>query len=57
MISKTHKQPVWIVDIPLKSREFYDKENPEKPGYLRDMDLIYPEGYGEARRLSETELH
>ncbi|MBN1860312.1 MAG: asparagine synthetase [Candidatus Thermoplasmatota archaeon] len=55
MISKTHKEPVWIVDIPLTSREFYDKEDLSNPGYLRDMDLIYPEGYGEALSGGERE--
>lgn len=55
IISKTHKEPVWITDIPLTKREFYDKEDPEKPGYLRDMDLIYPEGYGEALSGGERE--
>ena len=55
MISKTHTEPVWITDIPLKNREFYDKENPEKPNFLLDMDLIYPEGYGEALSGGERE--
>ena len=55
MISKTHKEPVWLVDIPLTSREFYDKEDPERPGVLLDMDLIYPEGYGEALSGGERE--
>ena len=55
MISKTHKEPVWIIDIPLESREFYDKEDPEKPGFLKDMDLIYPEGFGEALSGGERE--
>jgi len=54
-ISKTHKEPVWIVDLPLTSREFYDREDPESPGVLRDMDLIYPEGYGEALSGGERE--
>jgi len=55
VISKTYNEPVWIIDIPLTSREFYDKENLEKPGFLRDMDLIYPEGYGEALSGGERE--
>jgi len=55
MISKTHKDPVWVVDIPLKNREFYDKEDPKRPGFLLDMDLIYPEGYGEALSGGERE--
>jgi len=55
MISKTHKEPIWIVDIPLMNREFYDREDPKRPGVLRDMDLIYPEGYGEALSGGERE--
>ena len=55
IISKLHKEPVWIIDIPLKSREFYDKEDKKQPGILRDMDLIYPEGYGEAVSGGERE--
>lgn len=55
IISKTHKEPVWIVDLSLTSREFYDREDPESSGVLRDMDLIYPEGYGEALSGGERE--
>jgi asparaginyl-tRNA synthetase len=55
IISKTHNEPVWIVDIPIASREFYDREDLKNPGYLRDMDLIYPEGYGEALSGGERE--
>lgn len=55
IISKTHQEPIWIVDIPLKNREFYDREDPKKPGLLRDMDLIYPDGYGEALSGGERE--
>lgn len=55
MISKNHTEPVWIVDIPLSKREFYDREDPKNPGYLRDMDLIYPEGFGEALSGGERE--
>jgi len=55
VISKTYNEPVWIIDIPLANREFYDKEDLEKPGFLRDMDLIYPEGYGEALSGGERE--
>lgn len=55
MISKTHKEPVWIIDIPLNKREFYDREDPQNPGYLRDMDLLYPDGYGEALSGGERE--
>jgi len=55
IISKTYKEPVWIIDLPLTNREFYDREDPDRPGFLRDMDLIYPEGYGEALSGGERE--
>ncbi|HVP99883.1 MAG TPA: asparagine synthetase A [Candidatus Thermoplasmatota archaeon] len=55
MISEFHHEPVWLTDIPLEQREFYDKEDTSNPGYLRDMDLIYPEGYGEALSGGERE--
>ncbi|MHB1493560.1 MAG: asparagine synthetase A [Thermoplasmataceae archaeon] len=54
-LSRIMAEPFWIVNIPLKEREFYDREDPEKEGYLLDMDLIYPEGYGEASSGGERE--
>lgn len=54
-LSSTAKDPFWVVDIPLLEREFYDREDPDRPGTLRDMDLIYPEGYGEALSGGERE--
>jgi len=54
-ISKRNTDPIWIIDIPIMHREFYDKEHTDKPGYLADMDLIYPEGYGEALSGGERE--
>lgn len=49
------KEPFWIIDIPLEEREFYDKEKEDEPGILRDMDLIYPYGFGEAISGGERE--
>ncbi len=54
-ISKESNEPVWIIDMPIMHREFYDKEHIDKKGYLADMDLIYPEGYGEALSGGERE--
>jgi len=54
-ISKKYNEPVWIVDMPIMHREFYDKEHNDKPGFLADMDLIYPGGYGEALSGGERE--
>ncbi len=53
--SSREKQPFWIVDIPLTEREFYDREDENEPGILKDMDLIYPEGYGEGISGGERE--
>ena len=55
-ISKKEKDPVWIIDMPIMHREFYDREHDDKKGYLADMDLIYPEGYGEALSGGEREF-
>ena len=54
-LSSEMKEPFWIIDIPLEKREFYDREDPSRPGILVDMDLIYPEGYGEALSGGERE--
>ena len=53
--SSKEKYPFWIIDIPLKEREFYDREKEDEPGVLRDMDLIYPEGFGEGISGGERE--
>ena len=49
-------EPIWLVDFPIDNREFYDREYPDRPGYLIDMDLIYPEGFGEALSGGEREF-
>ncbi len=55
VISQQHGEPVWIIDVALEAREFYDREDPERPGILVDMDLLYPEGFGEALSGGERE--
>ena len=55
LLSKEAREPFWIIDIPLGAREFYDKETYPGSGILRDMDLIYPLGYGEAISGGERE--
>ena len=47
ILSNEMHDPFWLIDIPDWKREFYDKEDPERPGILLDMDIIYPEGFGE----------
>jgi asparaginyl-tRNA synthetase len=51
-VSIIHKDPVWVV---CHKREFYDREDPEKPGHFRNYDLVWPEGYGEALSGGERE--
>lgn len=54
-LSRMFAQPFFIYDYPRGSRGFYDKEDPDRPGVLRDFDLLYPEGYGEAASGAERE--
>ncbi len=53
-LSRRADAPIWVLDFPEKSREFYYRQG-ENPLYLRDFDLIYPEGYGEAISGGERE--
>ncbi|MFQ6070397.1 MAG: asparagine synthetase A [Candidatus Aminicenantales bacterium] len=55
-LSMNLSAPAWLLDFPLENREFYDREYSERPGILKDMDLIYPEGYGEALSGGEREF-
>ncbi len=54
-ISSLFTEPFFIYDYPKGSRGFYDREDPDRPGVLRDFDMIYPEGYGEAISGAERE--
>ena len=54
-LSSQFREPFFITDYPRGSRGFYDREDPDHPGILRDFDLIYPEGYGEAISGAERE--
>ncbi|MEO0136902.1 MAG: asparagine synthetase A [candidate division WOR-3 bacterium] len=56
IISRASIEPFWVIDFPIEVREFYDREYEDKPGILCDMDLIYPEGYGEALSGGEREF-
>lgn len=50
--SKEHEEPFWVID---HDREFYDREDPDRPGHFRNYDLIYPEGFGEGLSGGERE--
>ncbi|MHA1668744.1 MAG: asparagine synthetase A [Candidatus Heimdallarchaeaceae archaeon] len=53
--SSIMKKPFWIIDYPVGSRGFYYKIDPDREGVLLTMDLIYPEGFGEASSGGERE--
>lgn len=55
LLSGLHKEPFFIYDYPRGARGFYDREDPERPGILRDFDMLYPEGFGEAISGAERE--
>ncbi|MHA2143751.1 MAG: asparagine synthetase A [Candidatus Thorarchaeota archaeon] len=50
--SEAATNPFWVLN---HKREFYDAEDPEKPGTYRNYDLVYPEGFGEALSGGERE--
>ncbi|MHA1610008.1 MAG: asparagine synthetase A [Candidatus Njordarchaeales archaeon] len=52
-LSRIHKEPFWIIDYPPQVRGFYYRKEGDK---LRDMDLIYPGGFGEAASGGEREI-
>lgn len=56
VLSSMFTQPFFIYDYPLSARGFYDREDPSRPGILRDFDLMYPLGYGEAASGGEREF-
>jgi len=55
-LSRDAASPTWVIDFPRRVREFYDREDPARPETLLDMDLIYPEGFGEALSGGEREF-
>jgi len=54
-LSRNFDNHFWITNYPITARGFYYLPNPDNPELLRDMDLIYPEGYGEAASGGERE--
>lgn len=55
LLSSAAAKPFFVTDYPKGSRGFYDREDPELPGCLRNFDLVAPEGYGELCSGSERE--
>ncbi|WP_308012343.1 asparagine synthetase A [Actinacidiphila acidipaludis] len=55
LLSLAADRPFFIDDYPKGSRGFYDREDPERPGVLRNFDLIADGGFGELVSGSERE--
>ncbi len=55
LLSHKAERPFFITDYPLGSRGFYDREDPDRPGTLRNFDLIAHGGFGELVSGSERE--
>jgi asparaginyl-tRNA synthetase len=54
-LSRDADRPFFITDYPTGCRGFYDRQDPERRGVLRNFDLIAPGGYGELVSGSERE--
>lgn len=52
-ISFESDQPVWVLS---HKREFYDKDDPDRPGYYLNYDVVYPKGFGEGISGAEREF-
>lgn len=55
MLMNTYDQPMFVMGYPSHVKAFYMKENPENPGYVKNADLLAPEGVGEVIGGSERE--
>ena len=51
-ISQRTPVPCFLINF---EREFYDREDSDRPGTYRNFDLVYPEGYGEGLSGAERE--
>jgi len=55
VISEELKEPLWIIDYPIKSRAWYYRQDLDNPEIVKTMDLLYPEGYREGVTGGERE--
>jgi asparaginyl-tRNA synthetase len=56
LVSRKSDAPFFVTRYPKGSRGFYDREDPDEPGSLRNFDLIMPDGYGELCSGAEREF-
>ncbi|MET9350918.1 asparagine synthetase A [Streptomyces termitum] len=55
LLSRHADRGFFVTDYPKGSRGFYDREDQDRPGVLRNFDLVLPEGFGEVISGSERE--
>lgn len=55
LLSHKADRPFFVTDYPKGSRGFYDREDPDRPGVLRNFDLLAHGGYGELVSGSERQ--
>jgi asparaginyl-tRNA synthetase len=55
LLSDRFAKPFFLVGYPKGSRGFYDREDQDDPGWLRNFDLLAGEGYGELASGGERE--
>jgi asparaginyl-tRNA synthetase len=54
-LSASFDTPFWVTDYPATSRGFYYLRDDDHPSFVRSMDLMLPEGYGELSSGGERE--
>ena len=54
-LSRLFESPFWVTDYPVGSRSFYYLQDSSRPDFLRSMDLLLPDGYGELASGGERE--
>jgi asparaginyl-tRNA synthetase len=54
-LSTLFETPFWVTDYPATSRGFYYLRDSDHPDFVRSMDLLLPEGYGELSSGGERE--
>ncbi|MBN1591649.1 MAG: asparagine--tRNA ligase, partial [Candidatus Coatesbacteria bacterium] len=59
-LSEIYDKPVFVMNYPLKVKEFYMKEHPENPDLVLCFDVLAPDGYGEivggSQRVDSAEI-
>jgi len=53
ILTKEYEVPLFVEKFPKEVKAFYMREDPEKPGYVLNNDLLAPEGHGEVVGGSE----